>query len=210
MLVIGSWSGIEPTLATALVLALWMLLYQRERSLCAISRRPPLARLTTPRPPTSRAPNLTPTLEPLSPLPLDPQPPYPLPLTPPFTPGTSPSTTSTSRSPSRSTPPPSLSQSPWPTSRPTRRGRPSSPSCCRYTLPLPLPLTPTLPRQAAAGTMPTACCLLPTATFHPTTHHLLQVHFREQRIEQLAQEKERLQYPNPHPNPRPRPNPHLT
>ena len=33
MLVIGSWSGLEPTLATALVVAIWMLLYQRERSL---------------------------------------------------------------------------------------------------------------------------------------------------------------------------------
>ena len=31
------------------------------------------------------------------------------------------------------------------------------------------------------------------------------MHFREQRIEQLAQEKERLQYPNPHPRPHPHP-----
>ena len=33
MLVIGSWSGIEPTLATVLVITIWMLLYQRERFL---------------------------------------------------------------------------------------------------------------------------------------------------------------------------------
>ena len=33
VLVIGSWVGIEPTLATALVVAMWMLLYQRQRSL---------------------------------------------------------------------------------------------------------------------------------------------------------------------------------